>query len=52
MKNIAERVLEIVTAVQQRYPLALAVIPQHRQHSSLPAFREKFAFPVGSRPGD
>ncbi|VFS68333.1 Glutamate racemase [Kluyvera cryocrescens] len=44
---IVERVLEIVTAVQQRYPLALAVIACNTASTvSLPALREKFAFPV------
>ncbi|MCL7653589.1 glutamate racemase, partial [Klebsiella pneumoniae] len=43
---IVERVVEIVTAVQQRYPLALAVIAFHTaRHVSLPAPRVKFAFP-------
>jgi glutamate racemase len=44
---IVERVLEIVTAVQARYPLALAVIACNTASTvSLPALREKFAFPV------
>mgnify|MGYP000811115975 FL=1 len=44
---IVERVVEIVTAVQQRYPLALAVIACNTASTvSLPALREKFAFPV------
>ena len=44
---IVERVLEIVTAVQQRYPLALAVIACNTASTvSLPALRDKFAFPV------
>ena len=46
-KFIVERVVEIVTAVQQRYPLALAVIACNTASTvSLPALREKFAFPV------
>ncbi|MEB5924244.1 glutamate racemase [Franconibacter daqui] len=44
---IVERVVEIVTAVQQRYPLALAIIACNTASTvSLPALREKFAFPV------
>jgi glutamate racemase len=44
---IVERVLEIITAVQQRYPLAPAVIACNTASTvSLPALREKFAFPV------
>lgn len=47
---IVERVVEIVTAVQQRYPLALAVIACNTASTvslpALPALREKFAFPV------
>jgi glutamate racemase len=44
---IVERVLEIVTAVQARYPLALAVIACNTASTvSLPGLREKFAFPV------
>ena len=44
---IVERVVEIVTAVQQRYPLSLAVIACNTASTvSLPALREKFAFPV------
>ncbi len=44
---IVERVVEIVTAVQARYPLALAVIACNSASTvSLPALREKFAFPV------
>ena len=44
---IVERVVEIVTAVQQRYSLALAVIACNTASTvSLPALREKFAFPV------
>ena len=44
---IVERVLEIVTAVRQRYPLALAVIACNSASTvSLPALREKFTFPV------
>ncbi|XPE40543.1 glutamate racemase [Shigella flexneri] len=46
-KIIVERVVEIVTAVQQRYPLSLAVIACNTASTvSLPALREKFAFPV------
>ncbi len=42
---IVERVVEIVTAVQQRYPLSLAVIACNTASTvSLPALREKFAF--------
>ncbi|KFT02700.1 glutamate racemase, partial [Salmonella enterica subsp. enterica serovar Bareilly str. CFSAN000231] len=45
---IVERVVEIVTAVQQRYPLSLAVIACNTARTgSLPALREKFAFPGG-----
>ena len=44
---IVERVVEIVTAVQQHYPLSLAVIACNTASTvSLPALREKFAFPV------
>jgi glutamate racemase len=44
---IVERVLEIVTAVTAQYPLALAVIACNTASTvSLPALREKFAFPV------
>lgn len=44
---IVERVVEIVTAVQQRHPLALAVIACNTASTvSLPALREKFSFPV------
>jgi glutamate racemase len=44
---IVERVVEIVTAVQKRYPLALAVIACNTASTvSLPALREKFQFPV------
>lgn len=44
---IVERVLEIVTAVQQRYPLALAVIACNTASTvSLPALRDNFPFPV------
>nr|WP_318384538.1 glutamate racemase [uncultured Enterobacter sp.] len=44
---IVERVLDIVTAVQARYPLALAVIACNTASTvSLPALREKFPFPV------
>ena len=44
---IVERVVEIVTAVQQRYHLALAVIACNTASTvSLPALRAKFQFPV------
>ena len=44
---IVERVVEIVTAVQARYPLALAVIACNTASTvSLPSLREKFPFPV------
>ena len=45
---IVERVVEIVTAVQKRYPLALAVIACNTAAVtvSLPALREKIPFPV------
>lgn len=44
---IVERVVDIITAVQQRYPLALAIIACNTASTvSLPALREKFAFPV------
>ena len=44
---IVERVVEIVTAVQARYPLSLAVIACNTASTvSLPALREKFGFPV------
>lgn len=44
---IVERVLQIVTAVQARYPLALAVIACNTASTvSLPALRDKFTFPV------
>lgn len=44
---IVERVLAIVTAVQARYPLALAVIACNSASTvTLPALREKFRFPV------
>ncbi|MCT4700871.1 glutamate racemase [Enterobacteriaceae bacterium H20N1] len=44
---IVERVVEIVTAVQERYPLALAIIACNTASTvSLPALREKFVFPV------
>ncbi|WP_058913639.1 glutamate racemase [Entomohabitans teleogrylli] len=44
---IVERVVAIVTAVQARYPLALAVIACNTASTvSLPALREKFEFPV------
>lgn len=39
--------MEIVTAVQERYPLALAVVACNTASTvSLPALREKFDFPV------
>ncbi|AIR60210.1 glutamate racemase [Cedecea neteri] len=44
---IVDRVVSIVTAVQQHYPLALAVIACNTASTvSLPALREKFDFPV------
>ena len=44
---IVDRVVEIVTAVQERYALALAIIACNTASTvSLPALREKFAFPV------
>ncbi|MDU1951781.1 glutamate racemase [Atlantibacter hermannii] len=44
---IVERVVEIVTAVQQCYPLAIAIIACNTASTvSLPALREKFPFPV------
>lgn len=44
---IVKRVVDIVTAVQKQYPLALAVIACNTASTvSLPALREKFAFPV------
>ncbi len=44
---IVERVVEIVTAVQAQYPLALAVVACNTASTvSLPALREKFSFPV------
>lgn len=44
---IVERVLKIVTAVQKRYPLALAVIACNTASTvSLPALRDMFDFPV------
>jgi glutamate racemase len=44
---IVERVLEIVTAVQQRHPLAIVVIACNTASTvSLPALRERFAFPI------
>ena len=44
---IVERVVEIVTAVQQQYSLALAVVACNTASTvSLPALREKFDFPV------
>ncbi|WP_345829752.1 glutamate racemase [Erwinia sp. HDF1-3R] len=44
---IVERVVEIVSAVTKRYPLALAVIACNSASTvTLPALRERFAFPV------
>ncbi|NUU67585.1 glutamate racemase [Enterobacteriaceae bacterium BIT-l23] len=44
---IVQRVVEIVTAVQARYPLSMAVIACNTASTvSLPALREKFQFPV------
>lgn len=44
---VVERVVSIVTAVQKRTPLALTVIACNTASTvSLPALREKFAFPV------
>ncbi|MDU2939276.1 MAG: glutamate racemase [Enterobacteriaceae bacterium] len=44
---IVERVVEIVTAVNKRYPLSLAVIACNSASTvSLPALRDKFTFPV------
>lgn len=44
---IVERVVEIVSAVQARYPLSLAIIACNSASTvSLPALREKFTFPV------
>ncbi|CAI2014307.1 glutamate racemase [Serratia fonticola] len=44
---IVERVLEIVSAVQQRHPLAIVIIACNTASTvSLPALRERFAFPV------
>ncbi|WP_072037688.1 glutamate racemase [Enterobacter sp. Bisph1] len=44
---IVERVVEIVTAVQAHYPLALAIIACNTASTvSLPALRDKFSFPV------
>ncbi|PKH19149.1 glutamate racemase [Enterobacterales bacterium CwR94] len=44
---IVERVVEIVTAVTQQYPLALVIIACNTASTvSLPALRERFAFPV------
>ncbi|MFE8100393.1 glutamate racemase [Brenneria goodwinii] len=44
---IIERVLKIVTAIQQRHRLALAVIACNTASTiSLPALRERFTFPV------
>ncbi|PXS79269.1 glutamate racemase, partial [Salmonella enterica] len=45
---IVERVVEIVTAVQQRYPLSLAVIACNTARTvSLSPLREKVSFPGG-----
>ncbi|KEY57178.1 glutamate racemase [Serratia sp. DD3] len=44
---IIERVLEIVSAVQQHHPLALVIIACNTASTvSLPALRESFTFPV------
>lgn len=44
---IIERVLAIVGAVQQRHPLAIVIIACNTASTiSLPALRERFAFPV------
>jgi len=44
---IVERVLEIVSAVQQRHPLAIVIIACNTASTvSLPALRERFTFPV------
>ncbi|WP_342754460.1 glutamate racemase [Pantoea sp. MBD-2R] len=44
---IVERVVEIVTAVSHRYPLALVVIACNSASTvTLPALRERFNFPV------
>lgn len=44
---IVERVVDIVSAVHQRYPLSMAVIACNTASTvSLPALREKFDFPV------
>ncbi|HHB1426792.1 TPA: glutamate racemase [Serratia odorifera] len=44
---IVERVLEIVGAVQQRYPLAIVIIACNTASTvSLPALRARFSFPV------
>ncbi len=44
---IVSRVVDIVTEVQKRYSLALAVVACNTASTiSLPALREKFAFPV------
>lgn len=44
---IVERVVEIVSTVQARYPLSLAIIACNSASTvSLPALREKFTFPV------
>lgn len=44
---IVERVLEIVSAVQKHHPLAIVIIACNTASTvSLPALRERFAFPV------
>ncbi|MCZ4059844.1 glutamate racemase [Pantoea sp. LMR881] len=44
---IIERVVEIVEAITQRYPLSLVIIACNTASTiSLPALRERFAFPV------
>jgi glutamate racemase len=44
---IVERVVAVVTAITQRFPLALVIIACNSASTvSLPALRERFAFPV------
>lgn len=44
---IVERVVTIVESIQQRYPLAMVIVACNTASTvSLPALREKFAFPV------
>ncbi|SET39554.1 glutamate racemase [Thorsellia anophelis] len=46
-KYIKERVVKIVTAVEQQYPLSLAVIACNTASTvSLPPLREQFSFPI------